>query len=129
MEKKILIVDDDETTRQLLITCLEKEGFNIIAAHNGTEALGAYLYATHTKPFSLIILDVVMPPPDGLTVLETIRKEETLRGVPYGEGVPIIMLTGHKNTCMESFNKGCDDYMIKPVNLNELVKTIRGKIK
>lgn len=129
MGNNILIVDDDVNTRQLLTACLKKEGFDVTAAGSGIEALGVYLYAAHTKPLSLILLDVVMPPPDGLTVLETIRKEEAMRGVAYGEGVPIIVLTGHKNTCMESFNKGCDDYMIKPVNTNDLIKTIRNKIK
>jgi DNA-binding response OmpR family regulator len=129
MEKIILVVDDDENTRELLLTCLKKEGFDVIAARNGTEALGTYLYSLHTKPLSLILLDVVMPRPDGLSVLEIIRKEETVRGIRYGEGIPIIVLTGHKDTCMESFNKGCDDYIIKPVNTKDLIKTIRSKIK
>ena len=129
MKKNILIVDDDANTRQLLKACLQQEGFAVVTAENGTEALGRFIYSLFTKPFSLILLDVVIPQPDGLAVLEIIRKEEAARGVPYGEGVPIIVLTGHKDTCMDSFNKGCDDYMIKPVKTADLVSKVRSKIK
>jgi DNA-binding response OmpR family regulator len=129
MENNILIVDDDKNTRQLLTATLQQEGFGVVSAENGIEALGHFIHSLVTAPFALIILDVVMPRPDGLTVLEIIRKEEALRGIQYGEGIPIIMLTGHKDTCMDSFNKGCDDYMIKPVKTAELISKIRSKIK
>lgn len=129
MEKNILIVDDDENTRELLTNCLHQEGFTVVTAATGTEALGRFIYSLFTKPFSLILLDVAMPPPDGLAVLEIIRKEEAARGISYGEGIPIIVLTGHKDTCMDSFNKGCDDYMVKPVTTAELISKVRSKIK
>ncbi len=125
MSKKVLIVDDDIKIIELLSACIDQAGYKCQPAFSGKEAIGLFIYNIDTDPFSLVILDVVMAEIDGFGVLETIRREEQLRGIPYGKGVPVIMLTGYKSTYMQSFSKGCDDYIIKPVDTAELIEKIK----
>ncbi len=128
MEKRILIVDDEEQVLRLLKVSLQKAGFEVETACNGKEAIGTYVYSLHREPLSAIVLDVKMPDIDGVSVLEIIRSEEKQRGVAYGSGIPIIMLTGYKSHYMESFDMGCDDYMVKPVKPRDLIEKIKEKI-
>lgn len=127
-KKRILLVDDDPQILELFSTLLRKEGYRALTASNGPEALGLYLFARHHDPFDLMILDVSMPRIDGLQVLETVRKDEDSRSIACGNGMPIIMLTAFKSTCMLSFNLGCDDYLLKPVQPEALLDKIRSKL-
>jgi CheY-like chemotaxis protein len=126
--KKILLVDDEPQIVDLFSTVLREEGYRAVTAASGPEALGLYLFARYNEPFDLMVLDITMPRIDGLQVLETIRSDEAARGIACGDGLPIIMLTAYKSTCMKSFNLGCDDYILKPVQPEILINKIRSKI-
>ncbi|MFH2139108.1 MAG: response regulator [Candidatus Omnitrophota bacterium] len=129
MNHKILVVDDEKEMVEVLSTTLKRAGYDVDTANNGREALGAYLESLHREPFSLMTLDIKMTGIDGLEVLEIIRKEEELRGIPLGKGIPIIMSTAFATPWPEAFKKGCDDYILKPYKMEDLLGKIEDKIK
>ncbi|MGA1825985.1 MAG: response regulator [bacterium] len=131
MSDKILIVDDEKAIRDVLTARLEYAGYIVESAKNGREAIGAYLESLYMeiKPISLIILDIMMPGVNGLEVLQIIRKNEKLRRIDYENGVPIIMLTALEEAWMKSFNEGCDDYLTKPYELQDLLDKIQEKLE
>jgi two-component system alkaline phosphatase synthesis response regulator PhoP len=107
----ILLVEDEENLHDALKLNLELEGYEITSAYDGNEALKA----VKDEYFDLIILDVMLPQVDGITVTETIRIQNN--------EVPILILSA-KNTSADrvlGLKKGADDYMVKPFNLEELL--------
>lgn len=107
----ILLVEDEENLHDALKLNLELEGYEITSAYDGNEALKA----VKDEYFDLIIMDVMLPHMDGITVTETIRIQNN--------EVPILILSA-KNTSADrvlGLKKGADDYMIKPFNLEELL--------
>lgn len=115
---KILLVEDEEHLAFSLKFNLELEGFDIIAASNGLEALE--MYNAH-KPFNVIIMDVMMPELNGFSVLNTIRKKDQETG--------ILMLTARASNRdrLKGLGLGADDYITKPFHLEELImKTKRA---
>ncbi|MGA1870504.1 MAG: response regulator [bacterium] len=130
MSEKILIVDDEKEIRKVLTARIEYAGYKVESVDNGREAIGAYFETQYLDkdPFSLIILDIMMPGINGLEVLQIIRKEEELMGIKYEDGIPIIMLTALEDAWRKSFNKGCDDYLIKPYEPEDLVAKIKVKL-
>ena len=112
---KILLVDDDPNIRRLVELYLKKEGFEVVTATRGDEAVSAYKSANP----NLILLDIMLPGMDGWQVCREIRKESN---------VPIIMLTAKD----ETFDKvlglelGADDYVAKPFDMKELVARIKA---
>lgn len=107
----ILLVDDEENLHETLKLNLEIEGYEITSAYNGSEALKAI----SNEYFDLIILDVMMPEVDGITVAETVRVNNM--------ETPILMLSA-KNASIDrvlGLKKGADDYLTKPFNLEELL--------
>ena len=131
MSDKILIVDDESAIRDVLTARLEYAGYMVESAKNGREAIGAYFESMYMeiKPFSLILLDIMMPGINGLEVLQIIRKQEELMGIKYEDGVPIIMLTALKEAWMKSFNEGSDDYLTKPYEPEDLLDKIEEKLE
>lgn len=128
MPWNILIVDDEPDNVKLMSLILEEHA-TCSTAGSGTEAIAAFKRSVASKkPFDLILLDVAMPDKDGLQVLEEIRKDEEARGVLLGKGVPIIMVTAHPSAFMKSFNRGCDDFILKPVDAPVLIKKITTKL-
>lgn len=117
----ILIVDDEEHILELLQFNLEKEGYFIKSAHSGKEAL---IQIKKKKPI-LIVLDLMMPEIDGLTVVKLLKREEKT------SGIPIILLTAKS----EEFDKvlglelGADDYMTKPFSMRELAARIKALLR
>src|SRR5215212_2274613 len=112
-EKKasILLVEDEENLHEALKLNLELEGYAVSSATDGQEALRA----VEQEYFDLIILDVMLPNVDGITVTETIRIQNN--------EVPILILSA-KNSSADrvlGLKKGADDYMVKPFNLEELL--------
>ena len=108
---KILIVEDDATLRQLFSRVLTKNGYSVKGAGNGEEALSLL----DGEYFDLIITDVMMPVMDGYQLISTIRQS--------GNSIPVLMVTA-KNEFDDmklGFITGTDDFMVKPVNVNELV--------
>ncbi len=126
---KILIVDDEADLVDAISTRLTYLGYEVDEAQNGREGLGAYLQGLmNDAPFDLILLDIRMPGMTGTEMLAALRKEEELRGIAVGNGVPIIMLTAVQQPVFESFKQGCDDYVLKPYDEAVLVQKIEEKI-
>ena len=115
--KTILLVDDEKKIIILLKDFLELEGYQILSAFNGREAL--QIFEEKQSEIDLIILDVMMPDIDGWTVCREIRK---------GSSVPIIMLTARSEDYDEihGFEIGADDYVAKPVRPGALIARIHA---
>ena len=105
----VLVVDDDITIRILARESLEQAGFGVEEAENGAEGLAA------VKRFQpdIVLLDVVMPEMDGFSVCAT------LRGLPEGDLLPILMMTGMDDTASinRAYEVGATDFITKPINL------------
>ncbi len=116
--KKILIVEDDENIRDLLKIYLEKEGFETLEAEDGQKALTVF---EKDKPH-LIILDLMIPITDGITVAKEIRKKSN---------VPILILTAkaEEEDRIRGLKIGADDYVTKPFSPKELVLRVKNIIK
>jgi len=127
MGKNILIVEDEQDVRETLMSRLFKAGYAVTAVSCGQEATAAFLGAYYERPFDCIILDIELPDISGLDVLKIIRQEEEIRGQDYEDGVKIIIQTGLREGWMEAFNRGCDDYILKPYSFDELMKKIKEK--
>lgn len=117
---KILIVDDEPVNCKLLreylaeIACCD-------SVLSGAEALQMFETAQKTRNgYDLVLLDIAMPEMDGLEVLEKIRAFEEQRGIALGKGAKIIMVTALKETFMTAFKKGAEDYILKPIEQENL---------
>lgn len=125
---RILIVDDNFENRQLLAEILREVAECSFAA-NGVEAVDAYNLSLKSHSYNLILLDIEMPGINGLEILKKIRESETRAGIRLGEGIPIIIVTAYEKRFLEAFNYGCDDYILKPIDPDLLIKKIEQKIK
>lgn len=116
---RLLIVEDEQALVKPVKKFLEKKGFAVDTTDNGKDALE---YAVETQ-YDCILLDLNLPEIDGITVANTLRKEEIK--------TPIIMVTARSQIYnkLEGFNNGADDYVTKPFDLNELVARINAVIK
>ncbi|WP_205508433.1 response regulator transcription factor [Longitalea arenae] len=115
----ILLVEDEENLHEALKLNLELEGYEITSAFTGSEAL----QKIHSEYFDLIILDVMLPDVDGISITETIRVQNNQ--------VPILILSA-KNTSSDrvlGLKKGADDYLTKPFNLEELLLRVQKLIE
>ncbi len=127
--KSILIVDDEQDIRDSLESRLTVAGFLVQTASSGQEAVATFIKRFYDGPFDVILLDIDLPDMDGLDILKLLRQEEELRGVKDLDGVIIIMQTGIKESWMDAFTEGCDDYIIKPYSFQELLSKINEKIR
>jgi DNA-binding response OmpR family regulator len=118
MSAKILIVDDEPRYVRLMEANLLTEGYQVIPAYNGQEALNI---VTSQKP-DLVILDIMMPILDGFTVCERIRE------FSY---VPIIIVTakGEERDRVRGLDLGADDYIVKPFSATELLARVRAVLR
>src|ERR1700761_9509557 len=112
-EKKasLLVVEDEESLREALKLNLELEGYEVTTADTGP----AVIKTVKNEYFDLIILDIMLPEMDGITVCETIRMQHN--------DVPILFLSARNSSAdrVEGLKKGGDDYLTKPFNLEELL--------
>ena len=116
---KILVTDDEARMRKLVKDFLIKEGYEVIEASDGNEALDRFY---EDNGISLIILDVMMPGPDGYEVCKEIRSQSD---------VPIIMLTakGEERDELQGFNTGADEYISKPFSPKILVARVNALLR
>lgn len=116
MAKKILIVEDDDNIRELLRLYLEREGYEIIEAENG--AVGMTRYKADAP--DMILLDMMMPVMDGWQVCREIRES--------GSNTPIIIITAKGETMdkVTGLELGADDYIVKPLEMQEVVARVRA---
>jgi DNA-binding response OmpR family regulator len=117
-KKSILVVDDEATIREVLSRYLQREGFRVFEAADGFEALDAIKY----NPPDLIVLDLMLPGIDGLTLTQHLREDRE---------IPIIMLTakGEANDRIRGLDLGADDYITKPFSPQEVVSRIRAVLR
>ncbi|WP_160692101.1 response regulator transcription factor [Clostridium sp. C2-6-12] len=118
MKKSILIVEDELRIRFLLRDYLMKENFNVLEASNGEE--GLFIFST--QKIDLILLDIMMPVMDGMTMLEKLREVST---------VPVILLTakGEEEDKLQGYDFGADDYVTKPFSPKVLIAKVKALLK
>lgn len=115
---KLLLVEDDQTLLETLTFNLAREGYEVIRAGDGVNALDL---ARQHKP-DLVVLDVMLPGLDGLTVCRTLRRETD---------VPIVLLTARSSEVdrIVGLDTGADDYIVKPFSLGELLARLRAVLR
>ncbi|MGC8878681.1 MAG: response regulator transcription factor [Anaerolineae bacterium] len=118
MGKTILVVDDQANVRRLLRDYLEEEGFRVVVAENGRDAL----YVARREKPDLVLLDIMMPEMSGYEFMRTFAKEQD---------TPIILLTAklEESDKVLGLELGADDYVTKPFSMRELVARIRAVLR
>ncbi|MGB6375831.1 MAG: response regulator [Syntrophobacteria bacterium] len=119
MAEKILVVDDEWELRNLLTEFLTGEGYDVIQASNGEEALEL---AEKEEP-QVILLDVNMPGIDGIEVCRRLKEEDKTRFIP------IIMVTALEDRDVDAFVEGADDFVTKPFSLVELSFRVKSMLR
>jgi two-component system KDP operon response regulator KdpE len=117
-DRRILVVDDEERMVRFIRLNLEHDGFRVIEAYNGTQAINKI----RSNLPDLVLLDVMMPDMDGFEVLRIIREVSS---------VPVIMLTakGEEDDRVRGLELGADDYVTKPFSPRELVSRVRAVLR
>ena len=114
----ILLVDDEDAVQKLLAYPLERDGFNVVQARDGEEALARF----SEERFDLVVLDVMLPKLDGLEVCKRLRATSS---------VPIIMLTARDDELDKvlGLELGADDYITKPFSIREFRSRVRALLR
>jgi DNA-binding response OmpR family regulator len=114
----ILLVDDEDSIQKLLTYPLERDGFRVVPARDGEEALARF----SAEPFDLVVLDVMLPKLDGLEVCRRLRSQSS---------VPIIMLTARDDELDKvlGLELGADDYITKPFSIREFRSRVRALLR
>lgn len=118
VKNKILVIDDEETIREVVSRYLIREGYQVSEAADGFEALDSI----KNDPPDLIVLDLMLPGIDGLTLTEHLRRDRE---------IPIIMLTakGEPTDRIRGLDLGADDYITKPFSPQEVVSRVRAVLR
>ncbi|HVM50569.1 MAG TPA: response regulator transcription factor [Candidatus Acidoferrum sp.] len=113
---RVLVVEDEKKTASFIRKALQAEGFAVDVCHNGDEGLAA----ARATPFDAIVLDIMLPGRDGLSMLRQLRERQN--------HTPILLLSarGEVNERVEGLNAGADDYLPKPFVIAELVARVRA---
>ena len=116
---RVLVVEDEKKTASFIRKALQAEGFAVDVFHNGDDALAA----AKATPFDVIVLDIMLPGRDGLSVLKQLRERKN--------STPVLLLSarGEVNERVEGLNAGADDYLPKPFELAELVARVRALMR
>ena len=113
---RVLVVEDEKKTASFIRKALQAEGFAVDVCHNGDEAWSA----ARATPFDAIVLDIMLPGRDGLSLLRQLRERQNT--------TPVLLLSarGEVNERVEGLNAGADDYLPKPFVLAELIARVRA---
>ncbi|MEV0612990.1 response regulator transcription factor [Nonomuraea sp. NPDC050404] len=116
---QLLVVDDEPALREALQSSLEFEGYKVVTANDGQEALDALAAAS----YDAVLLDVMMPRLDGLTACRRLRGS--------GDHTPVLMLTARDavGDRVSGLDAGADDYLVKPFELDELLARVRALLR
>lgn len=116
---KILVAEDDGELRRLFCRVLERDGFQTVGVSDGVEALEAMEH----ESVDLLVSDIMMPRLDGYGLLRQLREA--------GSTLPVLLITARDGfqDLQQGFLSGADDYLVKPVNVNELVLRIRALLR
>ena len=120
IEKKILIVDDEEIVRRVLRGLLEKEGYEVIEAEDG----GAGVELAKKEDPDVILMDLTMPGMGGLEACRLLKKDEKTKNIP----VLVITALGGENKT-EAINAGIDDFVSKPFDAEEISIRVKSMLK
>lgn len=122
MGKKILVVDDEKNIVDILKLNLQKEGYTVIEAYDGAEALEKALPADPAERPDLILLDVMLPEMNGFEVCRKVRDNSS---------VPILMITAREDEVDKvlGLEIGADDYITKPFSMRELMARVRANMR
>jgi CheY-like chemotaxis protein len=121
MANKVLIVDDTETMRLAEQMMLAGEGYEIDVADDGVDALNK-IAASHPD---LVLLDIMMPRMDGIECCRRIKADDQLKDIK----VVMVTTKSEYERVKEAFAAGCDDYITKPIDKNELISKLRDLMK
>jgi two-component system response regulator SaeR len=126
-QQTIFIVDDENTIREVVRRYLELEGFAVIEAETGPQAMDIL---EDQKP-DLILLDIMLPGLDGFTITRSLRNSPDYTDLNVDGDIPIIMLTsrGDESDRIAGFELGVDDYVVKPFSPRELVARVKAVLK
>jgi len=113
---RVLVVEDEKKTASFIRKALQAEGFAVDVCHNGDEAWAA----ARATPFDAIVLDIMLPGRDGLSLLRQLRERQNT--------TPVLLLSarGEVNERIEGLNAGADDYLPKPFVIAELIARVRA---
>ena len=115
----ILVVEDDKNLKKLITTCLKRENYQTYEATNGIEAL----QVLDTKYIDLIISDIMMPKMDGYQLIKELRSSK------YNTPILLVTAKGEIRDKREGFISGADDYMVKPIDIEELSLRVRALLR
>ena len=115
----ILVVEDDKNLRKLMTTVLKQNGYNVLNAEDGEQAL-AVIDASHVD---LVISDIMMPKMDGYTLTDELRQSNN--------SLPILMVTAKEtfDDKKKGFSMGTDDYMVKPIDMDEMLLRVTALLR
>ena len=115
----VLVAEDDIALNKLICRVLEKSGHTVVSAKDGEAALAVL----DEKHIDLIVTDVMMPKMDGYEFIENVRS--------FNSSVPVLFVTakGSFNDKLRGFNLGADDYMVKPIDINELTLRVNALLR
>jgi DNA-binding response OmpR family regulator len=116
-KKKILVVDDSRTALFMVTTILRKERYELVTANDGEQAL---VMAVAEQP-DLILMDVIMPRKTGFEACRELKRREDTKGIP----VILVTTRGEGENVEAGFQSGCNDYVTKPINAQELLTKVR----
>ena len=116
-KKKILVVDDSRTALFMVTTILRKERYELVTASDGEEALEV---AAAERP-DLILMDVIMPRKTGFEACRELKRREDTKSIP----VILVTTRGEGENVEAGFQSGCNDYVTKPINAQELLTKVR----
>lgn len=116
---KLLVIEDEKKIANLINKGLLEQGYTVDMLHNGTEGLER----ASSQPYDAIVLDIMLPGRDGLSVLRTLRERNI--------ATPVMLLTarGAVSERVEGLNAGADDYMAKPFSMDELIARLRALMR
>jgi DNA-binding response OmpR family regulator len=117
---RVLVADDDDDVRDLLVHNLEAEGYGVTACDNGDDARDL----ARTQAFDVVVLDIMMPKRDGFDVLSSIKSNPSTRDTP----VVLLSAKAADADVWEGWRSGADYYVTKPFNLDELLRFIEQAV-
>ncbi|MFO0752712.1 MAG: response regulator [Thermodesulfovibrionales bacterium] len=118
---RLLIVDDDKTTRKILSLYLKGKGYEVVTAENGLDAMEKL----GTENINMVVTDMNMPYMDGIELTKTLRAD------PSWQSIPIIMITteADEDERKKAADAGVDDYLVKPANADQISESIKKILK
>ena len=118
---KILVVDDDKTTRKLLSLYLKGKGYEVVTAENGLDAIEK----VGTESVNFILTDMNMPYMDGIEFTKNIKSDPVLKNIP----VVMVTTEADEDERESAFKAGVDEYLVKPVNAEQVTEAVMKILK